>query len=113
LELHDPGQTHRVPGPAHCNHGKSFHSARRRRAHARRRDRAARQTPESLMNGADPSAIVLESLRLLKWNELVRRGDFVKDGRGGFEPWVGPSGFRADAFLKQVYRALERPRAEA
>jgi hypothetical protein len=50
------------------------------------------------------SATVPESLRLLEWNELVRRGDFVEDGRGGFEPWDGPSGFRADAFIKQIYR---------
>ena len=45
-----------------------------------------------------------ECLRPLKWDELVRRGDFVEDGSGGFEPWEGPSGFRADAFIKQIYR---------
>lgn len=64
------------------------------------------------MNEADSStvAIVPNCLRPLKWNELVRRGDFVKDGREGFEPWVGPSGFRADAFVKQIYRQLrQRP----
>jgi len=61
------------------------------------------------MNQTDPSAIVPESLRLLEWDELVRRGDFVEDGRGGFEPWVGPSGFRADAFLKQTYRRQDCP----
>ena len=60
------------------------------------------------MNEADSStvAIVPNCLRPLKWNELVRRGDFVEDGREGFEPWVGPSGFRADAFVKQIYRQL-------
>jgi hypothetical protein len=61
------------------------------------------------MNKNDPSAMnpVPECLRPLKWNELVRRGDFIKDGREGFEPWDGPSGFRADAFIKQIYRLLE------
>jgi len=47
-------------------------------------------------------------LRPLKWNERVRRGDFVEDGNQGFEPWVGPGGFRADAFVKQIYRQLRR-----
>jgi hypothetical protein len=63
------------------------------------------------MNEANPPAIavVRKCLRLLKWNELVRRGDFVEDGREGFEPWEGPSGFRADAFVKQIYRRLEPP----
>jgi hypothetical protein len=63
------------------------------------------------MNQTDPSAIAPESLRLLEWNELVRRGDFVEDGRGGFEPWEGPNGFRADAFLKQTYRRQDGPPA--
>jgi hypothetical protein len=40
----------------------------------------------------------------LKWNELVRRGDFVEDGRDGFELWDGPGGFRAASFVKQIYR---------
>jgi len=67
------------------------------------------------MNQADPSAIAIvrECLRRLKWNELVRRGDFVEDGRDGFEPWVGPSGFRADAFVKQIYRRMRRQSANA
>lgn len=51
-------------------------------------------------------------LRPLKWNELVKRGDFVDDGLQGFEPWVGPAGFRADMFVKQIYRRLgNRPAA--
>ena len=63
------------------------------------------------MKESNPSAIVdvRERLRPLKWNELVRRGDFVEDGRKSFEPWIGPSGFRADAFVKQIYRRLGRP----
>ncbi|HEY5345905.1 MAG TPA: hypothetical protein VIK62_06135 [Verrucomicrobiae bacterium] len=61
------------------------------------------------MNKTNPSATaaVTASFRLLAWNELVRRGDFVEDGRQGFEPWEGPSGFRADAFVKQIYRRLK------
>jgi hypothetical protein len=50
--------------------------------------------------------VLLEHLRLLKWNERVQRGDYVPDGRKGFEPWEGPAGFRADAFVKQIYRRL-------
>jgi hypothetical protein len=50
------------------------------------------------------TAEIPEHLRPLKWNELVRPGDFVADGKQGFEPWVGPSGFRADSFVKQIYR---------
>jgi hypothetical protein len=61
------------------------------------------------MNKIKPSARtrIAASFRLLAWNELVRRGDFVEDGRQGFEPWEGPSGFRADAFVKQIYRRLK------
>ena len=67
------------------------------------------------MNEADSSAlpVVLEQLRLLKWHERVRRGDFVADGRQGFELWEGPGGFRADAFMKQIYRRLRRQPAGA
>jgi hypothetical protein len=57
------------------------------------------------MNGS--IVIVPKHLRPLKWNELVRRGDFVEDGRRGFEPWEGPAGFRADAFIKTIYRRLQ------
>jgi hypothetical protein len=63
------------------------------------------------MSAANPSAAVLvaEGLRPLKWNERVQRGDFVADGRQGFEPWEGPSGFRADAFVKTIYRRNHKP----
>ncbi len=66
------------------------------------------------MNETDPSVrpVLLEHLRLLKWNERVERGDFVADGRQGFEPWEGPSGFRADAFVKQIYRRLAHQPAQ-
>jgi len=47
---------------------------------------------------------VAECFRRLKWNELVSRGDFVMDEHQDFEPWEGPSGFRADSFIKPIYR---------
>jgi hypothetical protein len=63
------------------------------------------------MSEADPSATIVLSkcLRRLKWNELVSRGDFVMDEHQDFEPWEGPSGFRADSFLKPIYR-MRKPR---
>jgi hypothetical protein len=53
---------------------------------------------------ASPESLAAAGMRSLEWNELVRKGDFVADGHDGFEPWDGPSGFRADAFVKQIYR---------
>jgi hypothetical protein len=58
-------------------------------------------------------AVVSEDLRRLEWHERVRRGDFVEDGRQGFEPWEGPAGFRADAFVKAIYRKLKESVAGA
>jgi len=49
-----------------------------------------------------------EQLRPLKLNELVRRGDYVANGHHGFEPWDGPGGFRADAFVTKIYRRRRR-----
>lgn len=62
------------------------------------------------MNETDPTTIadVPKRLRRLKWNELVRRGDFVEDDHHGFAPWEGPGGFRADSFIKTIYRKLAR-----
>ncbi len=67
------------------------------------------------MSLANPSAAALaaEGLRTLKWNERVQRGDFVADGRHGFEPWEGPGGFRADAFVKTIYRRSRRRLADS
>ena len=45
--------------------------------------------------------------RRLKWDEMVSPGDFVTNGQRGFEPWEGPSGFRAGSFLKPIYRRDE------
>jgi hypothetical protein len=63
--------------------------------------------------GLSAVALVPKRLRRLKWNERVNPGDFVEDGCQGFEPWVGPAGFRADAFVKQIYRRQERQPARA
>jgi hypothetical protein len=46
-------------------------------------------------------------LRLLKPNERVNLGDFVANGHQSFELWEGPSGFRADSFIKPIYRKNE------
>jgi len=56
-----------------------------------------------------PSAPVAGSLRRLKWNEIPHPGDFVADGRQGFEPWEGPSGFQAGSFEKPIYRVSKEP----
>jgi hypothetical protein len=52
----------------------------------------------------DPKPVVPKRLRRLKWNERVSLGDFVRNERRRFEPWQGPGGFRADAFVKPIYR---------
>ncbi len=52
--------------------------------------------------------VIREHLRPLRWNELVRPGDFVAAGRRKFALWDGPNGFRADAFVKQIYRRMAR-----
>jgi hypothetical protein len=54
--------------------------------------------------GASAKAGVPGRFRRLKWNELVSRGDFVADERRKFELWEGPAGFRADAFVRPIYR---------
>lgn len=55
----------------------------------------------------NPKAGGPKHFRRLKWNELVSRGDFVADEHQGFEPWEGPGGFRADSFVKPIYRRDE------
>ncbi len=50
--------------------------------------------------------VLLRQLRRLKWNERVQHGDYVGDDRAGFEPLEGLNGFRADSFVKQIYRRL-------
>jgi len=53
---------------------------------------------------ADAQANAPKNFRRLEWNELVSRGDFVENEHQGLEPWEGPAGFRADAFVKPIYR---------
>jgi hypothetical protein len=47
-----------------------------------------------------------KTFRRVKWDEVVREGDFVMAGTG-FVPWDGPTGFRADSFLKPIYRTRQ------
>lgn len=49
-------------------------------------------------------AEVVKHFRRLKGNEMVSIGDFVMDERETFIPWEGPTGFRANAFIKPIYR---------
>ena len=53
---------------------------------------------------ATAQIIGTDMLRRLKWDELVNRGDFIANAAEGFELWEGPSGFRADTFVKPIYR---------
>lgn len=61
-------------------------------------------------SAAQLSAASAIQYRPLLNHERVQRGDFVADGRQGFEPWAGPAGFRADAYVKQIYRVAGRRR---
>lgn len=45
-----------------------------------------------------------DGLRRLDFNELVSTGDFVMNEQREFEEWEGPNGFRADSFVKPIYR---------
>jgi|ERR1017187_6220120 hypothetical protein len=59
---------------------------------------------------ASAKAGVPKRFRRLKWNELVSHGDFVADEHRRLESWEGPGGFRADAFVKPIYRRKETER---
>ena len=65
---------------------------------------AAKATQPVNKPKASAKAGVPMRFRRLKWNEVVSRGDFVAAEHRGFEPWEGPGGFRADAFVKTIYR---------
>jgi len=54
-----------------------------------------------------------EGFRLLKTDELVSQGDFVADGPHGFKLWEGPGGFRADSFVRAIYRKRTHRPTEA
>jgi hypothetical protein len=47
---------------------------------------------------------VPKNFRRLKCDEVVAHGDWVADAQRGFEPWEGPGGFHADAFVSPIYR---------
>jgi hypothetical protein len=73
----------------------------------------AGRNPERVVDGAAKPTQQTgepERFRRLKWNEVVRHGDFVADERLGLEPWEGPGGFRADTFVKTIYRRMETGR---
>ena len=72
------------------------------------RTRATKPVKRTGEPEAPARAAVPKRLRRLKWYELVRLGDFVADEHQGFALWEGPSGFRADAFVKPIYRRDER-----
>jgi hypothetical protein len=59
-------------------------------------------TPEASVKPGVP-----KHYRRLKPSELVSLGDFVANEREGFELWEGPGGFRADSFVKPIYRKDE------
>jgi hypothetical protein len=63
-------------------------------------------TPAPCVNRPEPAATAEfpEAFRLLNWNEVVSRGDFVRNAQRGFELWDGPAGFQADSFLEPIYR---------
>jgi hypothetical protein len=52
------------------------------------------------------TAEVPKRFRRLKFDEVPRSGDFVVNGGKGFERWEGPSGFRADSYVKAIYRLV-------
>jgi hypothetical protein len=53
---------------------------------------------------ASAKAGIPKCLRRLRSSELVGAGDFVADEQTGIELWEGPNGFRADSFVKPIYR---------
>jgi hypothetical protein len=65
----------------------------------------------SLNPPASDARAVVKHFRRLKMNELVGRGDFIADPHLGFKPWEGPTGFRADSFVKPIYRRATHPGA--
>ncbi len=56
---------------------------------------------------ASAKAGIPRDLRRLKLHEIVSQGDYVANEQGGFELWEGPGGFRADSFVKAIYRRGE------
>jgi hypothetical protein len=79
--------------------------------------KSLKKTDRDQVGGLNPAtslpAAVPKRLRRLKWNELVCIGDFVENGPQEFAPWEGPGGFRADAFVKTIYRRFARMKKTA
>ena len=95
-----PGSHGKCPGqlPGEYRHLESTGKARKRLA------QPAAKAGHTAGEPAGAKADVPGRFRLLKWNEVGCRGDFVAGGHQGFELWEGPSGFRADTFVQPVYR---------
>jgi len=70
-------------------------------ARLERPNSSAPEAPEA----ADPAG-ENGCLRRLGFNERVSVGDFVMNAQNKFEPWEGPNGFRADSFVKPIYRRV-------
>ena len=63
------------------------------------------QTPPPVnQSEAAAPADVPQHFRRLKPGEVVGRGDFVANEQRGLEPWEGPGGFHAGAFVRPIYR---------
>ncbi len=65
------------------------------------RPRKLSQWQTALLAGLESSQV---QFRRLKFNELVRHGDYIQDGDSTYRQWDGPPGFQAGSFLKKVYR---------
>ncbi len=82
-----------------------------RSAAGRNRERVVDSATKPSQRTGEPETLsrvgVPERFRRLKWNEVVCHGDFVADERLGLELWEGPGGFRADTFVKPIYRRNE------
>jgi hypothetical protein len=76
----------------------------------RRAGYAVRTRPRMHKPKAAAVAGGAKRFRRLNWDERVVQGDFVQNEHRRFEPWEGPGGFRADAFVKPIYRReIRRP----
>jgi len=63
---------------------------------------------EPQTNFVTAPACASRDFRRLKPGEVVVRGDFVANEHRRLEPWEGPGGFRAGAFVKPIYRRKAR-----
>jgi len=88
------------------NHPQGFKISKSQTKPVKKNPDLATQHNERIIGAAETGAP--KRFRRLKWNELVTQGDFVSDGHRGFELWEGPTGFRADAFVKPIYRPDRR-----